>query len=414
MTDVAKLLREAREKSGLSIRGLAEKSGVGKSTIARWEQGAYLPDIPELRRVMKSLDAREEDIREACSLIPKPRARAIAPTFEFAGDLLRALRHRQATSLEEAAHSLGISKTTLCKYENGDRKPDAETLRRIASLLHASQEELSAIGQAVESESPRADSEVRFNKLIEGTQRGQTPLDLEFLSLEAELRRHNQRELLTRVRATYIEWLGWWYRAREAGMWAERQVGDMAANRHLPIWGRVIRARNVSFSEYGPKEPVVRIQVLRHAIETLAGTPNEAFIRRELAGEFIGLGFMRQALDQLEHSRNAAKTLEDRATHIFCCDMIEGHAWLSVGQIDRAHRLLTECPPNDPYLKVSSTVGRSRILVAAGREEQALRELQEVHQESRENGFPHFARTARSAMDAIERLSQTRPGRTYS
>lgn len=406
---LAKLLKQSRVESGLTIRGLAQKSGVGKSTISRWEQGLCLPDVPELSSVLDALRASEETIQAAWSLIPRPRTRELTAQFEYSGDLLRALRHRSDASLSEIALRLGVSKATLCKYESGDRRPDPEALRRISECLGASEQEQEALQHNAEGEIEPKSFEERLNELETAVKTGsKTPLDLPFLSLEAKIRRELQRnpkstDFLTRVRALYIEWLGWWYRDREAGTWAERQLGNMIASRRLPVWGRVVRARNVHYSEFGPKEPVVRMAVLRNAIEVLEGTANEAIILRELASELIGLGLIDQAIGLLEKSRNCSTVIENLETHHFCCDMVESHAWLSNGQVDRAAKLLKDCPPNDPYLKVSSTVGKSKVLVAVGQSDTALKELENARAEATQNGYHHFARTARNAMDAIER-----------
>lgn len=45
---LATLLREARETSGLSVRGLARKLGVAHTTVSRWETGFNVPSLADV------------------------------------------------------------------------------------------------------------------------------------------------------------------------------------------------------------------------------------------------------------------------------------------------------------------------------------------------------------------------------
>jgi transcriptional regulator with XRE-family HTH domain len=48
-------LREIRERQGLSLRGLAEVSGVGLATLVRLEAGDYDPRLSTLHKLSKAL-----------------------------------------------------------------------------------------------------------------------------------------------------------------------------------------------------------------------------------------------------------------------------------------------------------------------------------------------------------------------
>jgi len=48
-------LREIRERKGLSLRDLAEASGVGLATLVRLEAGEYDPRLSTLRKLSKAL-----------------------------------------------------------------------------------------------------------------------------------------------------------------------------------------------------------------------------------------------------------------------------------------------------------------------------------------------------------------------
>lgn len=57
--------------------------------------------------------------------------------MEF-GELLKQLRQEAKLSREDMAEKLSLSYWALAKYENGERKPDYETLHHLADFFHVS------------------------------------------------------------------------------------------------------------------------------------------------------------------------------------------------------------------------------------------------------------------------------------
>lgn len=55
---LATLLREARETSGLSVRGLARKLGVAHTTVSRWETGFNVPGMADVATTLAFLGVR--------------------------------------------------------------------------------------------------------------------------------------------------------------------------------------------------------------------------------------------------------------------------------------------------------------------------------------------------------------------
>lgn len=55
---LATLLREARETSGLSVRGLARKLGVAHTTVSRWETGYNVPTMADVATTLAFLGVR--------------------------------------------------------------------------------------------------------------------------------------------------------------------------------------------------------------------------------------------------------------------------------------------------------------------------------------------------------------------
>lgn len=55
-------LAKARKKAGLSQEELAEKMGLTRQTISKWETGASAPDVEELQRLCAALSASAEEL----------------------------------------------------------------------------------------------------------------------------------------------------------------------------------------------------------------------------------------------------------------------------------------------------------------------------------------------------------------
>lgn len=55
--NVAKLLREAKDASGLSYRDIAERTGFAKSALQNWMDGTRSPLIRDFIRLCRALDA---------------------------------------------------------------------------------------------------------------------------------------------------------------------------------------------------------------------------------------------------------------------------------------------------------------------------------------------------------------------
>lgn len=61
--ELGRFIRQHREDQGLSLRELAEKSGVSYTTIFRWEEGTYnVPKVEMLERLAPHLRVRLTDL----------------------------------------------------------------------------------------------------------------------------------------------------------------------------------------------------------------------------------------------------------------------------------------------------------------------------------------------------------------
>lgn len=59
---VAKALKEAREKGGLTQQELAKKAGINSNAYAKIERGSALPELDTLEKLAKALGVTSSDI----------------------------------------------------------------------------------------------------------------------------------------------------------------------------------------------------------------------------------------------------------------------------------------------------------------------------------------------------------------
>ena len=52
----ARTLRDARQRSGLSLRAAAKRAGTSHSTLSAYEHGGRMPSLNTLSRILEALD----------------------------------------------------------------------------------------------------------------------------------------------------------------------------------------------------------------------------------------------------------------------------------------------------------------------------------------------------------------------
>jgi transcriptional regulator with XRE-family HTH domain len=88
--DAAVLLQEARRRSGLSRRQLAERGGTSPSTLAAYESGASVPSVVTLGRLLRAAGFEvEASLRAVPSMNERKLAEKIEALFVFVDALPR-------------------------------------------------------------------------------------------------------------------------------------------------------------------------------------------------------------------------------------------------------------------------------------------------------------------------------------
>jgi transcriptional regulator with XRE-family HTH domain len=160
--DLPHFLRGLREGRGVSKQTLAARAGLDRSTLLRWESGAYRPRLPEMDALLTALGATAEERAAARGFLTGAqvaRGASAAPTADplvtlspearppVGGDLLRALRLRQGWTQAEAARRAGVTQATLNRWENGDSWPDPARLHTLCAALGAHPDEAVALSR---------------------------------------------------------------------------------------------------------------------------------------------------------------------------------------------------------------------------------------------------------------------------
>ena len=93
------LLREARERSGWSQEEVAERVGVSRTIVSRWENGVLTPQVPDqVNALCAALPISIEELLRAMGVNIVPSAAARLPR-ELVTSLLALSPERQAALL---------------------------------------------------------------------------------------------------------------------------------------------------------------------------------------------------------------------------------------------------------------------------------------------------------------------------
>lgn len=401
---VADLIRAGRTRKGLSIRQVAERSGIGRSTISRWERQTAEPSGPELQSVLRVIEPSDPVWIEP----------ALFPTFlvkrphTFRGDLLRALRLQKGWTIQSSADAIGVSKAAFSRWENSQRAPHLQTIERILDLW-----QVSSADRAEILEFPQESGRLALDDVQEALLRVQEeirapnsrPLDIEFLNLIAQIENldsssRSVKLLHAQAMAAYVTWLGWWYRDREAYAWTNhaRQQGLVTVD--ASSYCRFQRAQRIYLAEYlhdDRKAASLLLGVFEHAGRSSA----QGVLLRETAGFYLNLGRTEEAMAVLRLARDSQPPDESQQIHQICCDILEANIWILRRQPERSLSLLPENPTKDSFLQVSVVASRAEAYRKLRCDELANETLIEQARLFELKGLTHFARTLRKRVVAL-------------
>jgi len=150
---LADYLKSLRLAHGQSLESLAIQAGISRKTLSRWEHGMFQPCIPEIESLLTALQASKAERLRALEMLAMPRgARLLRSEIShietpdpIGGELLWGLRLRKGWSLEQLATQIGVSNTTVGRWERGESWPNTSTLEQLCHTLGAHTEEYTAL-----------------------------------------------------------------------------------------------------------------------------------------------------------------------------------------------------------------------------------------------------------------------------
>ena len=201
---VGELLKQLRTANGWTLGKLAQVSGVSKSALSQWETDKRQPRMVELDAVLEALQVSASQRSLLYARIDAPRAlrrlrqqergsSLVAPPM--AGDLIRGMRLRKHWSQERLASAVGVDRTSVLRWEQGERLPDTARVQQLCYVLEAQEEELLALTQGnflasdpiLSSSCWRKQEQMLHERFIELLWKGEELLTLRWLALEYDL-----------------------------------------------------------------------------------------------------------------------------------------------------------------------------------------------------------------------------------
>jgi transcriptional regulator with XRE-family HTH domain len=317
---VGGLLRELRTSRQLSLTRLAERAGVAKSTLSRWEAGAYAPRLSELEAVLGALGAGPAERERALHGIAAPRAirqvrRETGVESDFTdqtigppagGDLLRAMRQRAGIALAQVADRLGVRPTTVGRWERSEMLPPVERWELLFIVLRARPAEQDALISGGWLLAPRHgpgpaspdELQQQFAELEQDVKRGDRGLmELRFLTWEARLwplARCSAAawEMLGEGYSRFSQWLFWDGRDAEAIRYANRALTvALRDGRPRPCWLGPVHVHSMILAKGEGHAGAARAMARLRQWLPIARAPwEQALLFRDLATCAVRLG----------------------------------------------------------------------------------------------------------------------------
>lgn len=341
-----------RMARGWSLGRLAQRAGVHKSALSRWEAGEQQPRIPELEATLQALEATPAQRVSALACIDAPRALrrlhagaapdAMGP-LPSSGDLLRALRLRVAGTQEQVAHQVGVGQSTVARWERGERLPSVEQRERLCRALQARPEESAVLisGRFSEtSEEIPTDREALHELLIPLLYDPRAELvDLRFLRIERGLwqqaaRDERRQTLLAFAYAAHAHYLGNFKRWAEARTAAQRALALTPREGAPPDYALRAMLKLAAADVYSGSRPAPErgIRRIRSWLPRSKNIEYTAWMFSDL-GKYLALAGQNEEAVQVGEQATHITRLEHKMRTLDYCRLLAatGHAKRAIG-----------------------------------------------------------------------------------
>lgn len=418
--DVAVWITLLRKQARMRGTVLAERSGVNRSTLWRWERGQVLPRETELRavlRVLKATATQQKAVwaalamaRQAAAMVVGGRRKMLSDATR--GDLLRAMRMRAGLSQADAAARVDVAGTTLLRWEKMERWPGGEQIQQLCYLYGANEAEYVALtcGE-LPDDAPSLANSNDWRRLYETlfpfeAQTSHYALyDLHYHMLleriadafSADAARGVEADLRIRY-AEYLLFQGRFAEARLLLARAERLLTSDDAPRHAH--SLILRAQDAR--KGGLRARAQCVPLLRQAVvlSERASVTVRTHAESELAMELSSVGNTDEGIALSRRSLQRAESSGDLLTWKMRLRDNIGNL-LASGQGEAALNALPNFPTDTPLFLVQKWLTQAEALLLVGERGAAGEAFRTARGLSLQFGMIGYARKFQSALEKI-------------
>ena len=149
-----KEVKRHRLKLGMSCKQLAHAVDVNFTTIYVWEKGKAMPSSRVLPRLAKALNVTETELFH-----PSDNSEPIVKLSERVVQEIKRLRLLNKITQKEFAEKVGVTWSTVARWETGEVAPDVEYLPKFAEILGVSEQDL--LNPSSDTEAPKKYAKAR-------------------------------------------------------------------------------------------------------------------------------------------------------------------------------------------------------------------------------------------------------------
>ena len=146
-------IKRHRLTLGMSCKELARAIDVHPATVYHWEKG-MMPNIIMLPKIARALHVTEMEL-----LYPSDDEYPESKLNEKLVREIKRLRLLREITQEEFAEQVGVTRSTVARWETGEVEPDVKYLSKFAEILGVSEEEL--LNPSSSTEAPKRYAKAR-------------------------------------------------------------------------------------------------------------------------------------------------------------------------------------------------------------------------------------------------------------
>ncbi|MES2459203.1 MAG: helix-turn-helix domain-containing protein [Armatimonadota bacterium] len=402
MENVGAQLWKLRTSRNCSLSELARRAGVSKAALSQWESGARSPRIPELEAVLSALNVDTGQRQRLLAAIDAPRGlrrlrqTALVPPPTI-GEFLRALRSRRGWTTDQLAAALSVNRSTIVRWERGERIPSSQQIQAACYALNALEEEFVALtcGPLKEGRNsgpvPLEEIERGLLRQKYGLVNGLDELVLWTLERQAWEQLSHGPEML-RVLADIYVTQGHYYQVHkrwgQIGIYADKArsiIGELPQHPQFRLRTEILQANALVHQSPAPR-PHHGVYLLSSVLGSAAGFPeysawilSDMAIYREMDGDRdAALDLLVQAITVAQQAENP---IEAELRQMNYADML-----LRAGRPTEALRIL----PSAELIGVELLLVRAEAEYRDGNPAEASNTLQQARERIEKNRLSRF------------------------